>query len=396
MVFTAAGLLTGAKTFGLVDPVPAGETVKLLAEATLAVVLFSDAARIDLAALRDEFRVPARLLGIGLPLTILAGFLAALLLFGSFAWPEALVLAVILAPTDAALGQAVVTLPSLPSQIRQGLNVESGLNDGICVPILAIALAIASTEAGNVHASHAVTLVAEEIGYGVLVGAAAGAVTAAVIVFAGARGLVEPSWLQVVPLAGAALAYTTAAAIGGSGFIAAFVAGMVFGGLRRRAGGELGYLLEELGSVLGAATFVVFGAVLLGPALGSVTWAVAAYALLSLTHRAHGPGGDRDGRDARPPADARLPRLVRSAGARLDRVRDPRRGGAGRAAERERRAHHRLRHDRPVRAPARRHCRPAGAPLRRVVPDPSAAGLAPGRERHRPRRPVARFGLSRR
>ena len=283
MVFTAAGLLTGAKTFGLVDPVPAGETVKLLAEATLAVVLFSDAARIDLAALRDEFRVPARLLGIGLPLTILAGFLAALLLFGSFAWPEALVLAVVLAPTDAALGQAVVTLPSLPSQIRQGLNVESGLNDGICVPILAIALAVASTEAGNVHASHAVTLVAEEIGYGVLVGAAAGTVTAAVIVFAGARGLVEPSWLQVVPLAGAALAYTTAAAIGGSGFIAAFVAGMVFGGLRRRAGGELGHLLDELGSVLGAATFVVFGAVLLGPSLGSVTWAVAAYALLSLS-----------------------------------------------------------------------------------------------------------------
>ena len=145
MVFTAVGLLVGAETLGLVDPSPAGRTVKLLAEATLAIVLFSDASRIDLGALRDEFRVPARLLGIGLPLTIAAGFGTALLVFDSMNWPEALLLAIVLAPTDAALGQSVVTLPSLPSTIRQGLNVESGLNDGLCVPLFAIALAVAST-----------------------------------------------------------------------------------------------------------------------------------------------------------------------------------------------------------------------------------------------------------
>jgi len=283
MVFTGAGLLVGAKTLGLVDPAPAGETVKLLAEATLAVVLFGDAARIDLRALRGEYKVPARLLGIGLPLTIAAGFGVALVAFGSLGWPEALVLAVILAPTDAALGQTVVTLPSLPSRIRQGLNVESGLNDGLCVPVFAIAVAVASTEAGLIGEHHAVTLLVEEIGYGLLVGAAAGAAAAVVVVLAGARGWVEPTWLQVVPVAGAVLAYTAADAVGGSGFIAAFVGGMVFGGVRRRVGGEVGYLVEELGGLLAAATFVVFGGALLGPALGDVTWAVGIYAVLSLT-----------------------------------------------------------------------------------------------------------------
>lgn len=283
MVFTAAGLVGGAKAAGLVDPSPNGATVKLLASATLAVVLFGDAARIDLRALREEYRLPARLLGIGLPLTVAAGFGAALVLFGSLEWPEALVLAIVLAPTDAALGQSVVTLPSLPSLVRQGLNVESGLNDGLCVPLFGIAIAVASTEAGLTAAHHAVVSVVEEIGYGFLVGAGAGALAAAVVVFAGGRGLVEPLWLQVVPAAASVLAYTAATAVGGSGFIAAFVGGLIFGALRHRVGGEVGYMLEELGALLGAATFVVFGGGFLEPALGDITWAVAGYAILSLT-----------------------------------------------------------------------------------------------------------------
>jgi len=283
MIFTGAGLLLGPKVFDLVDPGPHGETVKLLAEATLAVVLFSDAARIDLKALRTQLAVPARLLGIGLPLTIVAGFAVALAVFGSLEWPEALLLAVMLAPTDAALGQAVVTLPSLPLRIRQSLNVESGLNDGLCVPVFVVVLAVAGAEAGIVSDSHAARVLVEQIGYGLLAGLAAGALSAGVVVFARPRGLVEGSWLQAVPVAGAALAYSTAAALGGSGFIAAFVGGAAFGAIRRRIGGEVGYLLEELGELLGAATFIVFGAVLLEPALGRLSWQIGLYSLLSLT-----------------------------------------------------------------------------------------------------------------
>jgi sodium/hydrogen antiporter len=283
LVFTAAGLLFGVEALGLVDPSATGASVKVLAEATLAVVLFSDASRIDLDALRRTLGIPARLLGIGLPLTILGGFAVAVALLGDLAWSEALLLAIILAPTDAALGQAVVTSPRLPTRVRQSLNVESGLNDGICVPLFLVALAVAQAEHGAIGDGAAAQLVLEKIGYGILGGVIAGAAAAAVVVYAGGRRFVDATWLQVVPLAGALLAFGLAEAVGGSGFIGAFVGGVVFGGLRRHRGGDVSYLLEQTGAVLAAVTFVVFGAILLGPALGDLTWQIALYALLSLT-----------------------------------------------------------------------------------------------------------------
>ena len=283
MIFTGVGLLVGSEALGLIDVAPGGETVKLLAEATLALVLFADASRIDVRALRGELSVPLRLLGIGLPLTLVAGFVVALIVFPKLLWPEALLLAVILAPTDAALGQAVVTLTRLPSRVRQGLNVESGLNDGICVPLFWIVLAIAQAESGAIGDGAAVRLVLEQIGYGLLAGVFAGIAAACVVVVAGRHGHVSGSWLQVVPLAGAGLAFGIADPIGGSGFIAAFVGGFVFGAIQRRAGDEVGHLIEELGELFNAVTFILFGAVLLGPVLGDVTFSIALFAVLSLT-----------------------------------------------------------------------------------------------------------------
>ena len=159
---------------GLIDLHVGAESVKLLAEATLTLVLFADASRISFPALRTEFAVPARLLGIGLPLTIVAGTLAGIGVLPGVSLVEALVLSIMLACTDAALGQAVVTDERIPSRIRQGLNVESGLNDGICVPLFFIALAIAEADDGTLTAHSAVHLVLEEIGYGLVGGIAAG------------------------------------------------------------------------------------------------------------------------------------------------------------------------------------------------------------------------------
>ena len=283
MVFTVGGLVLGAQAAGLIDVEATSETVKLLAEVTLALVLFSDAARVDPTALRAEISLPARLLGIGLPLTIAAGFGAAVLVLGDLSWPEALLLAVLLAPTDAALGQAVVTLPILPSRVRQGLNVESGLNDGICVPLFLIVLAIARAESGAIGGGAAVRLVTEQIGYGIVAGVGAGAVAAAVLILAGRHRTIDPLWVQIVPVAAATLAYTVAVPLGGSGFIAAFVGGLTFGAIRRRAEGEVSHLIDEAGDVFSAVTFIVFGAVLLSPALGHLSWPVLAYAVLSLT-----------------------------------------------------------------------------------------------------------------
>jgi NhaP-type Na+/H+ or K+/H+ antiporter len=281
--FLSAGLLFGSKGLGWLELGARSDNVRVLAEVTLTLVLFSDAARIDLGALRREYVVPVRLLGIGLPLTIALGCALAAVLFGTFSFGEALVLAVILAPTDAALGQAVVTDPRLPSRIRQGLNVESGLNDGICVPLLFIALAISEAESDAKSVHGAVTLVVQSIGYGLLFGVVCGLAGAILLRLARQHDLVEGSWLQVVPVATATLSYGLAAPLGGSGFIAAFVAGLTFGGALRRDTEHTTRLLEELGGLSNAITFIVFGAAFVGPVLGSLGWAAAAYGVLSLT-----------------------------------------------------------------------------------------------------------------
>ena len=194
-------------------------------------------------------------------------------------------LAVVLAATDAALGQQVVSDERLPASIRQGLNVESGLNDGLCVPALLIALAFADTEARTITASEAERVVAEAIGYGLLMGAVAGLAAAVV------QRRTTPShdeeqaqWRWLLSPVAAAFAYGLAAPLGGSGFIAAFVAGLVFGaasGRQPHTGQPLP--AQDLGALVNALTFIVFGAAFMKPLIERATWQVALYALLSLT-----------------------------------------------------------------------------------------------------------------
>jgi sodium/hydrogen antiporter len=279
--FTSAGLLAGP-VLGLIDLSIGGHPVKLLAEATLTLVLFADASRISFPALRSEFAVPVRLLGIGLPLTIAAGTLVGVGVLPGVSLVEALVLSIMLACTDAALGQAVVTDERVPSRIRQGLNVESGLNDGICVPLFFIALALAEWDEGGLTANAAVQLVVEEIGYGLVAGVAAG-VLGALALRVARRLPVEPHWLQILTVATAVLAAGIATGLGGSIFIAAFIGGFVFGVIGRDSGGEVSYLVDEGGELLNAVTFIVFGAAILGPVLDDLGWEVLAYAVLSLT-----------------------------------------------------------------------------------------------------------------
>jgi NhaP-type Na+/H+ or K+/H+ antiporter len=151
------------------------------------------------------------------------------------------------------------------------------------VPLLLIALAAADVEEKTTSGHHAVAIVAEEIGYGLLGGAAAGLAAAAIIAIGSRRDLISGSWLQVIPVAAAGLAYGLAAALGGSGFIAAFLAGGVFGTLVTHESEKASRLSEELGGLLGGVTLLIFGAVLLGLTLEHLTWRVVLYAVLSLT-----------------------------------------------------------------------------------------------------------------
>jgi NhaP-type Na+/H+ or K+/H+ antiporter len=282
MFFTAAGLVAGP-VLGVLELHLHSEAIKLLAEVTLVLVLFSDASRLVPGALRRGAAIPLRLLGIGLPLTIVAGAAVGILVLSDLTVVEALILAVMLACTDAALGQAVVVDERLPSRIRQGLNVESGLNDGLCVPIFLIAIGIAEADEGDMSGRHALRIVGEQLGYGLVAGVVAGALGVFALQMALRPQHRDAAWLQILPAAAAVAAAGGASALGGSIFIAAFTAGLVFAWYHRERDVDVRHLVDESGELFNAVTFIVFGAVILGPALSHLTWQVLLYAVLSLT-----------------------------------------------------------------------------------------------------------------
>jgi sodium/hydrogen antiporter len=283
MFFLTAGLVFGPEGTGWITLDVGGHELRAVAEITLTLVLFTDASRLNLRALRQDYPLPARLLGVGLPLTIVLGTLVAKALFGGLTWLEAALVGVILAPTDAALGQAVVSDPRLPIRISQGLNVESGLNDGICVPLLFILLAASGADEGATSAAAAVRLVFEQVGYGLLGGVIAATVGSLVIAWATRRGLMVSSWRRLATLATAAACYGLAAPLGGSGFIAAFTGGLIFGWLNHERVPALTELVVDSGELFEAVTFILFGAVVVGPLLHRVDALAVLYAALSLT-----------------------------------------------------------------------------------------------------------------
>jgi sodium/hydrogen antiporter len=170
LVFVAAGVILGPAGLGLVEFGLDEHTVLLLGEIALAIVLFTDAAGINLSALRQNEDVPLRLLGIGMPLTIALGTIVAALVLTNLTFWEAAIVGTVLAPTDAALGQAVVSNPRVPVRVRQALNVEAGLNDGLSVPFLALFLTLALAKEELEPASFWIRFALEQIGFGVLVG----------------------------------------------------------------------------------------------------------------------------------------------------------------------------------------------------------------------------------
>lgn len=283
IVFATIGLLAGSAGFDVFDLDLDGEATSILVEATLVLVLFTDAIRIDIGALRRDAQLPGRLLGIGMPLTIAAGTLVGVVLLGDVGVVEAALLAAVLAPTDAALGQAVVSDARLPARVRQTLNVESGLNDGIAVPVVTVLLtaAVAAESAGG--AADWIELAVRQVGFGLVAGLVAGVGGGTLLDRRAGAGRVEGIYQQLATVAVAVAAFAGAELLDGNGFIAAFTAGLSFGHVARSRCRGVQDFTEDEGELLSAVTFVLFGAVVLGPELDGLTWEIAAYVALSLT-----------------------------------------------------------------------------------------------------------------
>ena len=285
LVFTAFGLLMGPLGLDYLSLDVKSEGIRTLAELTLALVLFTDAANANLNVLKLNIRIPRRLLLIGLPLTILLGFGAGVLVFDGLTLIEIAILATMLAPTDAALGKAVVTNESVPANIREGLNVESGLNDGICVPILFVFLALAATTSGAEQStwSLALQLVAEEIGIGAAVGMGLTLIAIWLIRQCIKLGWVTESWRQLTVVGLAVAIFSLAQILGGSGFIACFAGGMLFGAIAKQHKPKYLFAAEGTGDTLALITWVLYGAIVTGHALAYFSWEILLYSLLSLT-----------------------------------------------------------------------------------------------------------------
>jgi sodium/hydrogen antiporter len=282
LLFVVAGVVLSPAGFGVAEFALDEHTVLLLGEIALAVVLFTDAAQTNLRALRQNEALPLRLLGIGMPLTIALGAGAAALLLTDLTFWEAAIVGTVLAPTDAALGQAVVSNPRVPARIRQALNVEAGLNDGLSVPFLALFLTLAEAEEEHLSASVWIRFTLEQIGWGVLVGVGIGVVGGWLVSQALGRGWITDSFQRLSLLALAIIAWALADAIGGNGFIAAFVGGLVIGPTVERVGERLIRFTEAEGQLLNLSVFFIFGVLAAGLAR-SLSWTIVLYALLSLT-----------------------------------------------------------------------------------------------------------------
>lgn len=283
LMFMLAGLILGPAFLGILQPRIDKDGLRILAELTLAIVLFSDAANADLKVLRAYEGLPLRLLLIGLPLTMLSGWLVGIWLLPQVPLVELAILATLLAPTDAALGKAVVSNPKVAASVREGLNVESGLNDGICVPVLLMFLALLVEEQTQSPLLLAVELVVEELGIGAVVGVVITFVAWLLQRYSAKHLWQAPMWSQLTLPGLAILCFATAQALGGSGFIAAFVGGLLASYLFTEQKHQLLKASEEFASLLSVITWVVFGALVIPRAWSSFTLDIWLYAVLSLT-----------------------------------------------------------------------------------------------------------------
>lgn len=281
MVFSLTGLFLGFIFALEVNPEFDRELFLLVAEVALVLVLFSDASGIDFNTFRKNNLI-LKMLSIGLILTIISGILVGAYLLTDMVLWEVAALATVLAPTDAALGQIVVQNKKLPHQIRETLEIESGLNDGIAVPFLFLFLAIGLAEETFKPINYFLITTLEQIGFGVLIGLVVGLLGGWLVIQAKKKGWISKTYQRLALLSLAILSWLIADQLGGSGFIAAFVGGLATGYIFEDAGDILTDFASAEGMLLSLTVFFIMGA-LIAPLLSFVTWQIILYAILSLT-----------------------------------------------------------------------------------------------------------------
>lgn len=283
MVFVAAGAMLGPGGLEILPVSLDREATLTITELTLALLLFADASTVRLREVEGDLSLPNRLLYIGLPLTVITGATIARLMVPDVNWAVALLVATILAPTDAALGLAVVTDPAVPVRIRRALNVESGLNDGIATPLVALFIAVLAAEEGLSAQDWGIEALSE-IGLAICTAVVVGYLGGRLLSFAIGKRWTSDVSEKLAVLALALLSYGGAVTMGGNGFVAAFAGGILFGAATRGRLDRTVEFTETLGLFTSFFVWAVFGALFVGPVVTeNISVTAILYAVLSLT-----------------------------------------------------------------------------------------------------------------
>ena len=283
IIFVAVGFFVSEPVKMLGSHETLRNSTRFLAEITLILVLFADASHVRFANLKKTFMLPLRMLVIGMPLTIALGTIVVFFIAPKNGIAMALLTAAVLTPTDAALGQSVVSSPDVPVRLSQTINVESGLNDGLALPFVLFGAILASSGGGGDATSGLALSAAQQVILGPLAGIAVGWAVARILDFAEDRDWVLESAKGVCFVATAFTSYLCAELVGGNGFIAAFVGGLVFGNTYRHELHFVREFMEGTGQILTMAAFLVFGALMLPDGLVHLTSTTLMIALAMLT-----------------------------------------------------------------------------------------------------------------
>lgn len=284
MVFVSIGMLTGELGLNWFAFDMDLKLLEILAEVTLIIILFVDAVDIDRKSLLSMTSLPARLLLIGLPLTMVFGFLTAIPFFpGENLWLIA-AMAFMLSPTDAALGQAVISTKQVPEKTRYAIDVESGLNDGIALPPVLACLAVLTAKPGaDFELAFWGTFALKQICYGVIAGIAIGWTGGKLTEHAAKRKWMNDLFERLTSVSLALLAYAITEQLGGNGFIGAFFAGLSLGVSNQKIRSRVEEFGNAEGQLLSLFVFFLFGMIIVPEALPFWDLNTLIYALLSLT-----------------------------------------------------------------------------------------------------------------
>jgi sodium/hydrogen antiporter len=284
MVFVAIGIIASPLGTGILSVKIDAGLVQIIASVTLVLVLFVDASTISVPSLIRERRLPIRLLLIGLPLTMLLGSIAGFLIFQDMRLWVVLLMAFILSPTDAALGQAVVTNPAIPERIRRAINVESGLNDGMSLPPILVCIA-ALSETGATHSGtdYWINFMLKQLILGPVAGIVVGWFGGWLVDRASRAGWMNETYQRLSSVSLAVIAYASAEAMHGNGFMAAFFSGLALGTRTPAVRERIHEFAEAEGQQLALFIFLMLGLILVPVTIHYWDIRSWVYAVLSLT-----------------------------------------------------------------------------------------------------------------